>query len=276
MAFNYDKYLRADKLPHIWCPGCSHGIIAKAIIRAVHKMGWEKDDLAMVSGIGCASRLPGYVDANTLHTTHGRALAFALGIKVFKPKLNVVVVSGDGDALAIGGNHFIHTCRRNIDMTLIIFNNNIYGMTGGQTSPTTPFGANTTTQPYGNLENALDPVALAIAAGATFVARTTAFHVTQMDKIITKAFAHKGFSVVDVLCDCWTAYGRRNAFKSQVDMLEVYKDKCVRLEQYKKMDEDKRADLVPLGIFHDVDRPEYVEEQHIIAGRALKRKRSRA
>ena len=151
MSFNYDQYTRPGKLPHIWCPGCSHGITLKSIIRAIDSLKFNKDDVAMVSGIGCSSRAPGYVDFNTLHTTHGRALGFATGVKMAKPKLNVIVVSGDGDATAIGGNHFIHACRRNINMTLIVMNNNIYGMTGGQFSPTTPQGAFATTTPYGNV-----------------------------------------------------------------------------------------------------------------------------
>ena len=138
--FDYSQYLRNEKLPHIWCPGCGHGIVLKSLIRAVAKAGWNKDEIVLVSGIGCASRLPGYVDFNTLHTAHGRALAFATGIKLAKPEMHVIVVSGDGDSLAIGGNHFIHACRRNIDITLICFNNGIYGMTGGQYSPTTASG----------------------------------------------------------------------------------------------------------------------------------------
>ena len=140
MAFDYDKYIRPGKLPHIWCPGCAHGIVMKAIIRAIDKVGFEKDMTVIVSGIGCASRMPGYVDFNTLHTTHGRSLAFATGVKMADPSLHVICVGGDGDSLAIGGNHFIHACRRNIDITMVVFNNNVYGMTGGQFSPTTPHG----------------------------------------------------------------------------------------------------------------------------------------
>ncbi len=270
MAFDYNFYLRENHLPHIWCPGCSHGIVAKGIIRAVHKMGWEKDDLVIVSGIGCASRLPGYVDANTLHTTHGRALAFALGIKIIKPYLKVIIVSGDGDALAIGGNHFLHACRRNIDINLIIFNNKVYGMTGGQTSPTTPFGSFTSTGPYGNVEHELDPVAVGVAAGATFVARTTAYHVMQMDKIFTQAFEHKGFSVVDVSCDCWTTYGRKNAMKNPVDMLDVYRKKCVKYEKYQELSDEEKKEHIPIGIFHRETRPEYVDELQLIKERAMK------
>jgi hypothetical protein len=152
MAFDYDQYIRGGKLPHIWCPGCTYGIVFKSLLRAVDTLKIPKNDIAMVSGIGCASRLPGYVDFNTLHTTHGRALPFATGIKMANPEKHVLVVSGDGDATAIGGNHFIHACRRNIDITVMVFNNFIYGMTGGQYSPTTPSGHIATTMPYGNID----------------------------------------------------------------------------------------------------------------------------
>ena len=135
MAFDYDKYIRPGKLPHIWCPGCGHGIVMKGLIRAIDTLGLEKNNTAIVSGIGCASRLPGYMDFCTLHTAHGRGAAFATGVKMAKPEMNVILVGGDGDGTAIGGNHFIHACRRNIDMTYIIMNNKIYGMTGGQFSP---------------------------------------------------------------------------------------------------------------------------------------------
>lgn len=165
----------------------------KAMLRAIDRLGWHKDEIVMVSGIGCSSRTPGYVDFNTVHTTHGRALAFATGIKMAKPELKVIVVSGDGDATAIGGNHFIHTARRNIDLTLVIFNNYIYGMTGGQYSPTTPVGSWGSTAPYGNLENPFDICGLAQAAGASYVARGTVYHAVQLDKLIEGAMRKKDF-----------------------------------------------------------------------------------
>ena len=193
--FDYSQYLRNEKLPHIWCPGCGHGIVLKSLIRAVAKAGWNKDEIVLVSGIGCASRLPGYVDFNTLHTAHGRALAFATGIKLAKPEMHVIVVSGDGDSLAIGGNHFIHACRRNIDITLICFNNGIYGMTGGQYSPTTASGDKTATSPFGNVEPHFNVAELAKGAGATFVARGTSYGVPQLDNFIYQGLMHKGFSV---------------------------------------------------------------------------------
>src|SRR3972149_2854643 len=156
VPFDYDKYLRKNKLPHIWCPGCGHGIVLKSLLRAIDKSGLTKDDIAMASGIGCSSRTPGYVDFHTMHTLHGRAFAFATGLKLAKPHLKVIVTTGDGDALAIGGNHFIHTCRRNIDMLILVYTNAIYGMTGGQYSPATPEGALATTSRYGNIAPVFD------------------------------------------------------------------------------------------------------------------------
>jgi len=265
MAFDYEKYLRVDHLPHIWCPGCGHGIIFKALLRAIDSLKLEKDDVMLVSGIGCASRLPGYADFNTLHTTHGRALPFAIGAKVINPKLNVIITSGDGDAVAIGGNHFIHTCRRNVDMTLIIFNNSIYGMTGGQVSPTTPFGAFAATTPYGNLSYHLDFLKLAEGAEATFIARATSYHVKLLEQVIREAIAHKGFSVVEVMEDCPTAYGRRNKFRSAVDMMRVWKDKCVMVDQFRQLSPEEQQGKIPIGIFRQVQRWEFVDELHRIA-----------
>ena len=188
-----EKYMRSDKFPHMWCPGCGHGIIMRSIIEAIDRLGLEKDKVCVVSGIGCSSRAPGYMDFNTLHTTHGRALPFATGIKLANPDLHVIVVSGDGDSSAIGGNHLIHAARRNIDITTIVFNNNIYGMTGGQYSPTTPTNYFGTTAPYGNIDRSFDIAQLAGAAGATYTARSTVFHVPQLTNYIEKALNKKGF-----------------------------------------------------------------------------------
>src|SRR3990172_4896047 len=194
------EYLRSHKkFPHVWCPGCGIGIVLGSIIRAVDGLGLSKDDVAMVSGIGCSGRMSVYPDFNTLHTTHCRALAFATGIKLAKPQMNVLVVMGDGDALAIGGNHFIHAARRNIDLTAIVVNNSTYALTGGQVSPTTPVGARTTTSWFGSIEPAFDVCRIAEAAGASFVARGTAYHVLELDKLITRAMQKKGFSVVEAI-----------------------------------------------------------------------------
>ncbi len=188
------SFLRPNKkFPTVWCAGCGLGIVQSALVRAIARMGLEKNNVAVVSGIGCTGRMPAYVDFNTLHTTHGRALAFATGLKLARPTMSVFAVMGDGDALAIGGNHFIHACRRNIDMTAIVVNNQIYGMTGGQYSPTTPHGKRGTTAPYGNVEHAFDTVALAVGAGATFVARTSVYHAKEADSLIEKAVLHRGF-----------------------------------------------------------------------------------
>src|SRR5512136_667533 len=192
-------YIRERFFPHIWCPGCGHGIVLNGLIRAVEKLGVQKNEIVMVSGIGCSARIAGYLDFHTMHTLHGRALGFATGIKLSRPELKVIVPMGDGDALAIGGNHFIHAARRNIDMTAIIMNNNIYGMTGGQFSPLSGYGKMATTAPFGNIYEAFDIVELARGAGASFVARATTYHVTAMKEILEKAINHKGFSVVEIL-----------------------------------------------------------------------------
>ena len=195
-----------------------------SLIKALSNLGYDKDKVCIVSGIGCSSRAPGYMDFNTLHTTHGRALAFATGIKLANPDLKVIVISGDGDATAIGGNHLIHACRRNIDITTIVFNNNIYGMTGGQYSPTTPTNELGTTAPHGNIDKPFDVAALAGAAGATYTARTTAYHAMQMTKLIEKALDHNGFSLVEAISICPTYYGRKNKKGSAVDMMNFLKD----------------------------------------------------
>ncbi len=255
--FDYSPYLRQHRLPHIWCAGCGNGIVTKALIRAIHKLGLPKDDVVMVSGIGCSSRTPGYLDFNTLHTTHGRAIAFSTGVKVYKPELNVIIVSGDGDAVAIGGNHFIHACRRNIDMTVVVYNNEIYGMTGGQNSPTTPQQARTTSMPYGNIDSPFDIVNLALGAGATFVARTTVAHPVQMENFIKKGIENKGFSVIEVAADCPTAFGRKNNLRTPVAQLLDYKERSVKLGKAEKMTKEELVGKIITGIFRDETRPEF-------------------
>jgi len=233
--FDYGSYLRKDKFPLIWCAGCGDGIVLKAMLRAIHRIGLSKDEIVMVSGIGCSSRLPGYVDFNTLHTTHGRAIAFATGVKLANSDLKVIVVTGDGDATAIGGNHYIHAARRNIDLTVVLFNNWIYGMTGGQVSPTTPFGMHASTAPYGNAEHAFNISGLAEAAGASFVARETVYRPQVLDKFIEQAIRKKGFSVVEVFTPCPTCYGRRNKQRTPVDMMTWLKDHSVSRSRAEKM-----------------------------------------
>ena len=271
MAFDYDKYVRPGKLPHIWCPGCCHGLVMKGMIRAIDTLGLDKNNTAIVSGMGCASRLPGYMDFCTLHTAHGRAAAFATGVKMAKPEMNVILVGGDGDGTAIGGNHFIHACRRNIDMTYIIMNNNIYGMTGGQFSPCTPTGAKASTTVYGNPDPAFDIAKLAIGAGATFVARGTAYHATQIDKLIVEAIQHKGFSVVEILDDCPTTYGRRNKFKSVIEMMNRLKEIAVPVKAAEKMTAEQLEGKILTGVLYKEDRgSHYTDEYAKVIARASK------
>ena len=247
-------YLRQRFFPQIWCPGCGHGIIMGNMIRAIDELGLEKNEVVVVSGIGCSSRMPGYVDFHTMHTIHGRALAFALGVKMGRPELTVIVPMGDGDAAAIGGNHLIHAARRNIDLTAVIMNNNIYGMTGGQFSPMTPFGEKATTAPHGNIDHSFDLVQLAKGAGASFVARTTTYHAKEMIRILAKAIKHKGFSVVEIMSQCPTYYGRKNKLGSAVDMMNLFKEKTALIGS-KRLEE--RPELTERGIFVEDERPEY-------------------
>ncbi|MEJ8555452.1 2-oxoacid:ferredoxin oxidoreductase subunit beta [Tepidibacter sp. Z1-5] len=251
---------RVDRLPHIWCPGCGHGILMRAIAVAIEELNLDKDKICIVSGIGCSSRAAGYMDFNTLHTTHGRAIAFATGLKVANPDLKVIVISGDGDASAIGGNHLIHACRRNIDITTIIFNNNIYGMTGGQYSPTTPNKEKGTTAPYGNIDKAFDICQLASGAGATYVARSTVYHVNKMIEYVKKGINHKGFSLVEGVSVCPTYYGRKNKKGSAVDLIKEMKDKFIDISVKDKLNKDDIENKVFMGEFKDIQEPEYVEE----------------
>src|SRR6056297_2239042 len=249
-----------DKLPHIWCPGCGHGILMHAIARAISSKGLDRDKVVIVSGIGCSSRAPGYMNFNTLHTTHGRALAFATGIKMSQPDLHVIVITGDGDASAIGGNHLIHACRRNIDITTIVFNNNIYGMTGGQYSPTTPTGDLGTTAPYGNIDRNFDIAKLAAAAGASYASRSTVYHAKQIEKQIEDALEVKGFSLVEAMTMCPTSYGRKNKKGNVTDMLLSYKDNYVDVNVFDKLPKEKTEGKIKMGVFKNERYPEYTEE----------------
>jgi 2-oxoglutarate ferredoxin oxidoreductase subunit beta len=255
------KYLRHDKkFPHVWCPGCGNGIVLGALIRAIDRLGLEKDQIVLASGIGCSGRLPVYVDFNTLHTTHGRALTFATGIKLAKPSLTVITVMGDGDATAIGGNHFIHAARRNLDITAIIINNQIYGMTGGQHSPTTPYGCYATTAPYGHIEHAFSIAELAVTAGAAFVARGTVYHAQLLDGLIEEAIRRPGFSVVEAMSNCHVQFGRRNDIEDPVAMMRWLKDHAVTIERARKMKPDALANKFTIGVLGDVEKPVYTDE----------------
>ncbi len=268
MAYDYEKSIRPGKLPHIWCPGCGHGIVMKGLIRAMDTCELDRSKTAIVSGIGCASRMPGYLDACTLHTAHGRAAAFATGVKMARPEMTVIVVGGDGDGTAIGGNHFIHACRRNIDLTYVVMNNYIYGMTGGQFSPTTPTGDMASTTPYGNPDPTFDISKLAIGAGATFVARTTAFHATQIDKLIAEGIRHKGMSVIEIIDDCPTTYGRRNKFRSVVDMMKRLKDMTVPVAAASKMNPEQLEGKILTGVLFKDERPEYTAQYQQVIEKA--------
>ena len=224
-------WFREDRLPHIYCTGCGNGTVLNCTLAAVEEMGWERSETAFISGIGCSSRAPGYILADSLHTTHGRALAFATGVKMAKPDLNVVVFTGDGDLAAIGGNHFIHACRRNVDMTVVCMNNQIYGMTGGQGSPTTPPGAISTTTPYGASEPAFDLAELAVAAGANYVARWTSYHVKELTKAVTTAMQTPGLAFIEVRTQCPTNFGRHNKLRSVPAMIEYLRSHAMLVEK---------------------------------------------
>jgi len=263
------KYLRHDKkFPHVWCPGCGIGIMLGALIRAIDRIGYEKDEIVLVSGIGCSGRLPVYVDFNTLHTTHGRALTFATGVKLAKPSLKVITIMGDGDAVAIGGNHFIHAARRNIDITAIIVNNSIYGMTGGQYSPTTPYGMRSATTVYNNIEQSFKISELAVTAGAGFVGRGTVYHAKLLDSLMETAFLKKGFSVVEVIAHCHTQYGRQNRLGSAVEMMEWQRDHAVTVEKASKMKPEELQDKIIIGVLVDKELPVYQDEYDKIRLRA--------
>lgn len=262
-------YFRVSKLPHIWCPGCGNGIIMKSVVQAIKKLGWDQDKTVVVSGIGCSSRATGYLDFNTLHTTHGRALAFATGIKLARPELHVMVLTGDGDSSAIGGNHLIHAARRNIDLTTIVFNNQIYGMTGGQYSPLTPVGSLAATAPYGMVERSFDLCRLAEAAGATYVARATTYHTRQLTDLIAKAAEHKGFSFVEAVTMCPVQYGRKNSFATATAMLRWQRDHAVAAQAAAKLGPDEMAEKFVIGELFKTEAPEYTDEYQKVIDRAM-------
>ncbi len=260
-------YLRERFFPHLWCPGCGHGMVLNGLLQAIEKMGLSRNEIVMVSGIGCSSRITGYVDFHTLHTIHGRALAFATGVKMARPELNLIVPMGDGDALAIGGNHFIHAARRNIDITAIVMNNRIYGMTGGQFSPLSGEDVRATTAPYLTIDPGFDVVELSTAAGATFVARTTTYHIQQMTDIIQQAILHEGFSVVEIFSQCPTYFGRKNKAGDAVDMIAYFKKNTTPIDSKAKRE---NPDLIERGIFVQKEKPEYCSQYEKLVQKAMK------
>jgi 2-oxoglutarate ferredoxin oxidoreductase subunit beta len=253
------KLRKNKKFPTIWCSGCGIGIVMGALIRAIDHLGLKNDDVAVVAGIGCTARMPIYLDFNTLHTTHGRALAFATGLKIARPDMKIIAIMGDGDALAIGGNHFIHAARRNIGITAIVVNNFIYGMTGGQYSPTTPINGRATTAPYGNIEPPFPICDLAAAAGASYVARSTVYHALELDKFISEAIANDGFSVVEAVSYCHTTYGRLNKLGTAADMMRALKDDSISQSAYGRLSPEDQARNTKIlrGTFVNLQRPQY-------------------
>lgn len=261
-AHPYSKYLRAEMMPHIWCPGCGNGIVLNCFAHALDELKFDLDKLVVVSGIGCIGRTAGYVNADSFHTTHGRALAFATGVKLANPELEVVVISGDGDLFAIGGNHFIHAARRNMGIKVLCANNLNYGMTGGQQGPTTPLESFTTTSPYGSIENPFNLVHLAAASGSTYVARWTTLHVRRLTQSIKKMLQKKGFSFVEVLAQCPEIYGRYNKMRSGLEMMSWFKRASVVENFTDPSKAEISVDKIPVGEFVDVEKLSYEKMLH--------------
>ncbi|GIK39047.1 MAG: 2-oxoglutarate ferredoxin oxidoreductase subunit beta [Anaerolineae bacterium] len=256
---NYNDYLRNDKMPTLWCSGCGDGLVMKALIRAVDELGWDKDSVAVVSGIGCSGRMSSYLDFNTLHTPHGRTLPFATGLKLAKPDAHVIIIAGDGDALAIGGNHFLHACRRNIDLTLIIINNFIYGLTGGQFSPTTPPGSFAQTSPDGSMEPTFDTAKVAIAAGATYVARSAVSNPRHISEMIRGGLAHQGMAVVEVISNCHVNFGRRNVSAEPEEMIAWIARQTISPDIAQYMSAAELNGRLTVGVLQHLEsQPEYV------------------
>lgn len=255
-----EPFLRMDRMPHIWCPGCGIGTTVNCFARALETSGLDLDKVAIVSGIGCTGRVAGYAKLDSFHTTHGRAIPFATGLKLANPELKVVVYSGDGDLIAIGGNHFIHAARRNMDITVICVNNFLYGMTGGQVGPTTPIGAVVTTAPYGNFEPTFNLPYLAESCGAVYVARWTAYHVRHVTKAMKEALAKKGFSFIEMVAPCPTLYSRRNRLGDGLDQMKYYKEMSeIRHGANTKEVGIEFQGKIIVGKFVDIERPTFLD-----------------
>ncbi len=257
-----DKYLRPGRIPHIWCSGCGLGIATTTFIKALEETGIPLEKNCVVSGIGCTGRIAGYLNLDSYHTTHGRPIPFATGLKLGNPDLVVTVFSGDGDLFAIGGNHFIHAARRNVDINVICVNNLTYGMTGGQVGPTTPMKAKTTTTPYGNFEPAFNLPHVAIASGAVYVARWTTLHARRLKDSIKEALQKRGFCFIEIISPCPTVFGRRNRLGTGLDEMKFYKEHSV----IKHNADPNEAKLVLggdilVGKFLDVEKPTFMDIQ---------------
>ena len=264
MAAMSEEQVLTKNLPHIWCAGCGSGIVLGSILRGVQSLNLSREEVVITTGIGCCGKADDYVATNAFHGTHGRALAFATGIKVAKPNLKVIVIMGDGDGATIGGNHLIHAARRNVDLTAIVVNNSNYGMTGGQFSATTPHGSKTSTSVYGNPERAFDLCDLVSAAGANYVARGTVYHVTQLDKLIQEAIEKKGFSFVEVVSPCPTHFGRRNKMGGPVAMMEWLKNSGIPKQRYEGLPEEERTNYFPIGKFTERDDLDFNAQYEMI------------
>jgi 2-oxoglutarate ferredoxin oxidoreductase subunit beta len=255
------KYTRSHIMRTTTCPGCGIGTVSQAILRAIDELELNMDDFVFVSGIGCSAWIPSpFYNADTLHTTHGRPIAYATGVKLGLPDKHVMVVSGDGDLTAIGGNHLIHAARRNIDLTVVLVNNGIYAMTGGQTAPTTPRGLTTITSPHGTLEHTFDISPMIAAAGASFVARWTTYHPRQMTRSIKKGIQKKGFALIEAVSQCPVQYGRASKLGDAVSMLTYFKDNSVRISKTKKMDAAELQSKIVVGEFVDTEKAELTTE----------------
>jgi len=254
-------YVREEIMPHRFCVGCGCGTVLNVFVNAVDELKLDPTKMVCVSGIGCSAWIPSpYFKADTLHTTHGRPIAFATGVKIMRPDLKVIVIAGDGDVAGIGGNHLIHAARRNIDLTVFLVNNMIYGMTGGQTAPTTPAGVRTTTSPHRNIEPPFQIAELVKAAGASFVARWTTYHVFQLKKAMQQAIDKTGFSFIEIVSQCPDNYGRRIGLKSGVEMLKRFKEQAVRIKKAQEMSEEDLEGKIIVGKLCDRDRPEFTSE----------------
>ncbi|MBC8511967.1 MAG: 2-oxoacid:ferredoxin oxidoreductase subunit beta [Dehalococcoidia bacterium] len=272
-----EKYLRQDRLPHIWCSGCGIGPVAGCFLRAIDREEMDPDRIAVVSGIGCTGRVAGYVKLDSFHTTHGRAIPFATGLILANPELNVVVFSGDGDLVAIGGNHLIHAARRNIDMTVICVNNFNYGMTGGQVGPTAPLEARTTTTPYGNFESPFNLPYLVSASGASYVARWTVLQIRQLEKAIAEAMTKPGFSFIEVIAPCPVVYGRMNKEPEGLDSMHYYQEKSVIRNGADPRDADLELNgPILVGKFVDVQRPTLWDHLREVSSKAQEKAKARA
>ncbi len=256
-----DAYLKAGRIPHIWCAGCGLGVVLNAFIHAMKEQALSPDQVSVVSGIGCSGRAAGYLNMDTYHTTHGRAVPFATGLSLARPDLRVTVFSGDGDLFAIGGNHLIHAARRNVDVKVICVNNFNYGMTGGQCAPTTPIEAKTSTTPYGNVEYPFNLVGLAAAAGAVYVARWTTFHIRFLVESMAQSLRKRGFTFIEVLAPCPTGYNRPNKLGLGLDTMKLYRENSEIRHGCEPQDAelDIRKRIV-VGRFVDVDKPTFGEE----------------